>query len=221
MSASSAFAIPKNHTFALYALEPALVERNCASPGRIADGVWVFTTPPITPDDWWKEELGKSEVREYEEAALFLLVHDARHDDAVASLDALLYALDVQRAGRVGSGHYFQGLDSRVQSHSWIPAHYAHHGLDHPEVTTALLSETATIFESLRRMLQVDPLAGYLASIGVGTPQPHSCLRRGFGSYVRGVREAYDLDRLHAFVRAIEALILPPNSLCSSRSARV
>jgi hypothetical protein len=204
--------IPKLTTgkFYCYALR-ARASPNLARTLELDDGLYVSSAPPFLLDDWWREQIGAIESRHIvEESDLFILAlsEDPAVDERSLErrLAARYFSLVLQGVGyappafRQGSvllgdntsrGMTVRGLGSLDKFHQ------------PPKVTPGDVEE-GHLKTAARLARGIDAL------FPRGDWGEHFLrLRKGFSAYLDGVRHAHAHNRLHQFVRALDAVVKP------------
>lgn len=176
-------------------------------PTQLKDGTWILDKYPASPDLHWETMVGSIRFREVQEANLILarvtkggphILTQTDHDagEGLAQLHALLQLGGVAEhdaanlvIGSVDSGCSYIRLLSAIEKF-------------HP--TRGYLRIPIT----LERLERANNLALTVRSLKL-LPENFARFGRGLNYLVKGLTEETGQERLHHFVRALEALILP------------
>jgi hypothetical protein len=203
-----AFVIPQNHKFGCIALRTAGVDRQLKDSLEVSPGLWAVFGPPFGLDSVWKEWLGSIRSELVSECNLALLtvaasttldILDGENQTLERRALCFFYALLLAQifhydAAMVISGAMIEGRENplSIRSVSNLEQHYRPPG---------------ALIETIGRenLLAAPPIVEGILSTFVSGEEP-SRLGRGFHAWMRGMQELYGADRLHQFVRSLEAL---------------
>lgn len=161
-------------------------------------------------DEFWQKSLGTIAVEALQRSNLLLLrrapsanpgLLDAEHEVLAVRLVEVFWLLQLSGVPYYEGAVILKGsvVDGRidVRSHDNLSGHQfvASNGARSARVTSDRLMRAAESAEVWRRML--------------ANPGEHSRVKRGLNVLFEGLQEHFGQERLHAFVRALEALILP------------
>src|ERR1700741_2839267 len=208
MSATSQpFELQDGDKFAFLLLNNVHVNFPNGLPTRLKDGTWVLDRYPASPDLHWESMVGSIRFREIQEANLILarvtkgephILTQKDHDagEELAQLHALVQLGGVAEhnaanlvIGSVDSGNTYIRRLSAIEKF-------------HPTRGYVRIPIT------LDRLEQANNLALIVRSAKMSASS-FGRFGRGLHYLLNGLREASGQDRLHHFVRALEALILP------------
>lgn len=179
-----------------------------ATPFQLSDGTWVMPAVPVPDLGIWKEWIGSIRMERLGRANLVLFreepsddpeILDAVHQRLDNDLSLLFYMLHLRSGIEVADGadllcgSSINGVPG-IRQMSQMPAFYQSKGWKRAPVTTAWLEDAI----SLR--------AGVAAMDAYKTQFRR--VIRGLNTLFNGLKETGQ-DRLHQFVRSLEALILP------------
>ena len=175
----------------------------------LSDGTWVFNRIPVTSGPHWKKWLGSLRLESLHQANLILMYsepsttpelfseHEERLKKRLFQVFCLLQLSGVmmEYAGaELVCGFCLQG-QSEVRHMSKLP--YFHQTLDSISVPV----DIARLEEAVQRRAPLDTI--------YSSPQDFTRLRWGWEVLINGLQQKYPQERIHQFVRSLEALILP------------
>lgn len=203
------FALPPNHKFACVALENAGVDPTLRNPLNLGGDLQIIFEPPFPLNGVWQEWLGSLQVEQMERSSLVLMAHrisanpnvlDGENSALRQQVVGLCYSIFLTEVFHYDSGLILTGANvggtvsvrqvSRLEK-LYRPNH----------VATTRLSQANLLS------------AGH---ISVGTQAVHAVrgqhlrLRSGFHAWLRAMMEYNGDERLHQFIRATEAVVMPP-----------
>ena len=164
---------------------------------------------PFPLDDTWRGWLGSLRAESLERTNLTLFAHapsaaprilDSENESLQQSVLRLCYALfsmDVfhHDGGQIMSGSNVDGTVS-IRQVAKLDSLYRPNG-----VRIARLDRTSLLTAAL--------VADGMEVVNFGRGR-HERLRSGFHAWLRGITEYYGDERLHQFIRAVEAVVKPP-----------
>ncbi|RMG51404.1 MAG: hypothetical protein D6723_10720 [Acidobacteria bacterium] len=199
------FRISKGYRFACMALKATFVASGLPEVLDLGDGLWGLSSPPFEMAEHWQKWLGSIQTEHFSRSNLLLF---ATHpSDQIGASDdglrkramGLFYAILMH-----GVPHYDGALLLTGENQSGtievksVVTPYPYRRLDKvlpARVDTNILKSAAQAAAGLR-----------LISSDKGS---YRRLKRGVEAWIRGMREDQGDNRLHEFVRALEALIKP------------
>lgn len=203
-SIGMSFQPPVTGNFACFALKARL-----SLPGRgtftIAPGFYASTEAPFTIDDFWKNSLGTIETKHINECNLFLFAvsNEPSISTHVLSSDlhTYYYSLLIQGVGYSTRGISLFGPNAvdgmKVTALGRLPDYY-----EPPKVISSDVDRKA--------LLSIPKLAHGINLIYANQQgNAYLRLRKGFNAFLEGIQLSPRHDRLHHFVRAVEAVIRP------------
>jgi hypothetical protein len=200
--------IPENTKFACLALQDVRTEGPASAPVAVNETVEVHFESPFALDEIWTKWLGT--IRADALRASKLLIVSKSPSGEASSLNALnaelewavtdlYYGLLVLNMGHGANGLIFSGGfcegEESIRSISDLERTYLAHGAKPLPVRHAAFHEAALIAKGLKDVRE--------------NTQAYPRLSRGVRALIRGFREKAAWDRLHEFVRALEAVICP------------
>lgn len=181
-------------------------------PGRdpldLGDGMWVVFDMPFDLPRHWEQWLGELETQRLRRCNLSLIatsaspnpsVLDAENEmltQRVLSLHYSLFMIEIFRCQR-GLGLSGANVDGQIEVRQvrQIEPHYSPDRFAPVSLTRDHFSHMARVAEGIR--------AVHIPGTEVNR------LQKGFHAWIRAVQERYGDERLHQFVRAIEAVLKP------------
>jgi hypothetical protein len=202
------FELPIGYKFSCFALESVGLDVRHHGPMDLGDGLWVVFEPPFQLDGAWREWLGSIEADRLRQCNVALLaispsdrpqVLDDENFRLRVRAHSLFYALFMVEIFRHEGGIILDGanVDGRVEVRqiARLEEHFAPSNFYPEPLRGAHFWRMARVAEGIRAIYSPEA--------------PSSRLQRGFHAWIRGVQERYGDERLHQFVRAIEAVISP------------
>ncbi len=202
------FDLPIGYKFACFALEGIGLDMESSAPLNLGDGLWVVFGPPFELDGAWRKWLGSLEVDRLQRCNVTLLaispskhpeVLDAENQTLSQRALSLFYGLFMVEVFRYDGGIALSGanIDGRVdvRQTSRITEHYPLAQFQFASLRTVHFRRMARIAEGIR-------------AVHIPGTETNR-LQRGFHAWIRAVQELYGDERLHQFVRAIEAVVKP------------
>ncbi len=200
------FHIPLNHKFGCVCLTNAGVERDLREPLDLGDGLWAIFGAPLDLAPHWKTWLGSLKAQNFERAGITLLAHRPSNQPGIADdenellirhaftvfLGLLVCEVFYHEGGTVLSGAN-NGGDTDVRNLSDLETHFLPNSVRPRRIVETTIWRARTVASGIRSIHS----------------NRFDRLRRGFEAWRRGIREDFGQDRLHQFVRAIEAVIKP------------
>jgi hypothetical protein len=178
---------------------------------HLGPGVYITTNPPFYIDSWWEEQLGKIEIRLITGCGLFLLAiaDDAaiEHRDLERILQSHYLSLLFQGVGysRVGNSPEHGIILGGENSNQGMRVSSVGRLLDYQEPAKVISAEV-----SQKHFEVAAHLARGIETIFSTTwKKEYLRLRKGFNVFLNGAKQNELHNRLHQFVRAIEAVIKP------------
>lgn len=176
---------------------------------RLSDGTWVMPRMPVADLGIWKEWLGSIEVERLSDAKLVLLVEepadnpgvlDDVHQRLAHGLCSMFYMLhlhvgiDTVDRWDVLCGWSWAGIPE-IRETNQMPAFYQSKGWESTPITQDWFEDSVVLHEGITAM-DADRTR-------------FRRVIRGLDALFKGLRERKGQDRIHRFVRSLEALILP------------
>jgi hypothetical protein len=202
------FAIPEGHKFACVVLDNAGVDRALRDDVCLGDGIWAVFGPPFELDNHWSDWLGSLQIERLRRGSLTIVatarsnalqVLDAENEALRERVIGLFYSILLvevfhQDGGLIIGGANVDGNVS-VRQVSFLEPHYRPAGVVPLRIDLRWLQDAYTIAVGMD---------------AVHSPRgSHQRLRRGFHAWVRGIQEYNGEERVHQFVRSVEATIHP------------
>jgi hypothetical protein len=135
-------------------------------------------------------------------------------------LRCLLYGLLLEGTARYHRGILVTGANEKgsadVRHVLQLTARRQHHRAAQRAVTQSLVENALGSADGLAELF--GGVLGHVEAPPV-RPQAHGRLRRGFNVLLRAFEESYANNRLHQFVRAVEAVLLPARGRTKSQFA--
>ncbi|MCW5977763.1 MAG: hypothetical protein KIT09_06780 [Bryobacteraceae bacterium] len=174
---------------------------------RMSDGTWVMPGVPVPDLGVWKEWIGSIRLARLEKANLVLFAEEPSGDPEI--LDAVHQRLGNELSQLFCMAHLRSGIECEsadllcgsseqgvpgIRQVRQLPTFYQSNGYSRSPITKEWLEETLTL------------RAGVMAMEADKTQFRR--VIRGLNTLFKGLRETGQ-DRLHQFVRSLEALIVP------------
>ena len=201
------FGLNEGDKFAFLLLSKVYVDFPKALPTRLLDGTWVLDRYPASADLYWEKFIGTIRLSEIQEANLvvaltragdphLLTEEDHKLRNNLASIFSFLHlggVVEYKEANLVVGS--LTGGSAFVRQISNVEKYKPTRGYTRSPVTLSRLEQAASL----------------AASYGAFSVPPRSCVRfrRGLNVLLDGLRQENGQERLHQFVRALEALVLP------------
>ena len=201
--------IPKNSKFALIAVENAYLQSNSKGfPSQLSDGTWVLQKIPMDIDKGWKEWIGELRYNEFKEANLILIcakrsnnpeILDAQHARLRENLHLFFNAIHLTgilgyKVSNLILGSYYDNR-SEIRQMAKLPMFYRTKGYKPSRLTLRRLEKAVFVKKSLQE-ISVHAV-------------PFKRIIRGWNVLIDGLQSNTNKERIHQFVRALEALITP------------
>ncbi len=201
--------IPEESKFALIAVENAYIQLSSKGPPvQLSDGTWVLKQIPVEIDKGWKEWIGSLRYNEFEKANLVLIraqrsqkpeILDAHHEKLGKQLILLFNAmhlggvLSYRTSSLILGSHRGTGFEIRQMAK--LPMFYHTKGYRRSRLTAKRIGKAAFV---RRSMQEIEVVADSFIR-----------LTRGWNVLMSGLQMNMGEERIHQFVRALEALISP------------
>lgn len=202
------FNLPVGFKFACFALEGIGLDSGLRDPIDLGNDLWVVFGAPFALNDSWREWLGSLETARLNRCNVALLaispsanptILDAENKTLTERSLSLFYALFMVEIFHLEGGLVLSGANVNgqveVRQTSRLESHYAPSQYQTAALRKVHFKRAAHIAEGIR--------ATHIA--GTETNR----FQRGFHAWIRAIQERYGDERLHQFVRAIEAIIKP------------
>jgi hypothetical protein len=206
---SMPFTIQHGHKFACVALSNAGVDRVLREEVRLGGDVWAVFGPPFRLDDHWREWMGTVQLEHLERASLTIIatapsnaldVLDAENESLRQRVLGMFYALHLVEIFHYDGGLTITGANTNgsvsVRQVSILEHYFRPPGVLPIRIDIRWLEDAYAIANGM----QVVHRAGV---------DHHQRLRRGFRAWIGAMQEYNGDDRVHQFVRAVEATVKP------------
>lgn len=213
-TANQSFELNKGEKFSCIALQNVSTANLLLSPLELTDGLWVSTTAPFNIDSTWREWIGKIRSDEIGRANLFLCAIQSSSKPAILDdenqkltklVKFLFHGILLQGIPHFDRGWTFTGANVssglEIRSMGELDTYYFS-----PQPPGRAHANFIPISEKTCHLAKkfVDEFTL------IENDSEFSRLKRGMRAIVRGMKEKFVEDRLHEYVRALEALIKPP-----------
>jgi hypothetical protein len=200
------FDIPLNSQFAAITIEPISISQELPELIDLGDGRYILVRPSFEIEPFWQGQLGEIKSKKISENSLLLLVvvgsdcSDGSIDkELIRSVRSIFYSLFLQGIYFTDGGTVLCGgkTSGRVSIRSV-------QDLDHyfrPRETVTELLDNRVV--DCTRTVAMGLESIYLAK------DHYRRLKRGFHSYLDGLKANYEESRMRHFVRTLEAIIQP------------
>jgi hypothetical protein len=210
------FQVPPNHKFGCVCLTNVAVDRTLQAPLDLGDGLWAVFGTPLELAPHWQEWLGSVKTENFTRAGITIVaLHPSDHPEVLdhenKSLTeqafSVFMGLLMCEIFRLGGGLILSGANNNgrtdVRSLADLESHFMPGGVSSVALSLATIRRASLIASGLRHI-------DFNRAV-------FDRLRRGVRAWRRGVQQVYGEDRLHQFVRAVEAVIKPE----AGRSAKL
>jgi hypothetical protein len=204
----SRFQFPQQAKFALVAFTNVCTNLPNEHIQQLAYGTWVCQKLPISIEAHWKEWLGTLRLEELERSNLFIIKsaesvnphvlddeHTALEKQVSQTFEALhvLGCLEYERANLLCGS--FSEDQSKIRRMSRLLRFYQTRGYTREPLTIDHVIKAMKLQSALD---EIETVSGHFKRF-----------RRGWYVLIDGLRQRQDEARIHQFVRAVEALIMP------------
>jgi hypothetical protein len=201
------FGFQDNSKFALLTIENVYAELSTKDPLRLSDGTWMFSKLPLTDFGVWKQWIGTIRAEQLSKANMVLLREqidanprtlDAVHMRLGDSLSRTFYLLQLSGVLEYENAHLLTGScvngQSEIRQMSEVRRFFPSKGYTRLPLNVTRLEAAI----QLRNGLSM-----------IETSASSARIIRGLNTLFDGLSRGHGQDRLHQFVRSLEALILP------------
>ncbi len=198
-----------NGSFACFALRTP-VDLPGGKSTEIAAGITAQTHPPFEMDEFWKKELGNLECEKITNSNFFLCAFSDEGADPhtlTSSLHSYYYGLlilgrgyngyPVNSTGTILGGAYSSDGVGSVSTIGDMLIHFRPWKVIQPNITAEDLPIAAVIAKGIDTIYADTSGGAFLR------------LRKGFSAYISATQKTEAHERLHQFVRSIEAVVKP------------
>lgn len=176
---------------------------------KLSDGTWIFWQVPVSIEAFWKEWIGTINIEALEESNLIMLCseisatdpmvlgeHGVRLKKRISRIFCLLQlsGILVCEEANLLCGSFFEGK-SNIREMSKLSPFYPTKGYTPVPVTIERLEKAAHLRKPLEEIYSV--------------PDDFKRLKLGWRVLIDGLQKKHGEERVHQFVRSLEALILP------------
>jgi hypothetical protein len=200
------FHVPLNHKFGCVCLTNAAVDRALREPLDLGGGLWAIFGTPLELAPHWRNWLGSVKAQNFDRAGITLLGHRASDQPGILDDENELLVKDAfslflalltceifhYEGGLILSGAN-NGGNTDIRNLSDLETHFIPNSVRPSRILEG----------TIRRAI---PVASGIRAIHSNRFER---LRRGFRAWHRGIQQDFGEDRLHQFVRAVEAVIKP------------
>ena len=202
--------LEKRAKFALLAVKNAYIElpEDKDFKHRLSDGTWILSKIPVGIDTGWKEWIGSLRYESLINSNFILFnsertsnpeILDGQHLDLEKKLFYFFHILQLPgileySEANIVVGSFSNGK-SDVRRMSKLPQFFFTKGFAHKSVNVELIESAIRLKNGFEQ----------IESNGTAFPR----VKKGFRVLMDGLKERNGEDRIHEFVRSLEALILP------------
>jgi len=175
---------------------------------QLSDGIWILARIPAAIDAYWKEWIGTIRLERLENSNLIMIVSegntspqvlDEHHEKLKKRLSQTFCLLQLSgvleyRGANLLCGSFFDGK-SEIRQMSEVPFFYQTRGYTRTPVTIKRLEKAVHLRNGVEEM--------------DSAPNDFKRLKWGLRVIVDGLQKEHGQERIHHFVRSLEALILP------------
>ena len=204
------FRFAEQGKFALMAVESAYTDfpDDTTYTHQLSDGIWILARIAVDIDAHWKESIGTILLEQLENSNLIMIVSegsaspqlvDEHHENLKKRLSRTLALLQLSgvleyRTANLLCGSFFDGKPE-IRQISESPFFYQTMGYTRTPVTIKRLEKSVQLRKALEEM--------------DSSPDNFKRLKWGWRVLVDGLQKEHGEERIHQFVRSLEALILP------------
>lgn len=176
--------------------------------GQLSDGTWILTKAPLEVDSRWQEWVGSIRVEQLKRANLVLVrkspstnpgLLDETHNALSDYLSQLFSMLQLSGVLQYDAADLFTGSvvygKAEIRQLSRVPDFYPTKGYSSSQVDLERLQEAVKLRATLPELYSQ---SGNFRRVA-----------RGLNVLMDGLKQSRGEERLHQFVRSLEALILP------------
>jgi hypothetical protein len=202
-----AFALNDGEKFAYIAFNNVGIKADLPKSIDLGGDTWILRTPPSDIDNLWQEWLGSIRSKQIAESNLFIIAKcpslkpkdlDHENNTLLREADSLFYGLLLQGIPEYVAAFKLTGARTEgkfnIRNFGRLDTYYRTEG------------------SPIYRIGQTQCMTARQAADGlklIHDDKDFQRLKRGFRALVRGIKEYYPEDRLHEFVRSLEALVKP------------
>ena len=195
--------LPERGSFDCIALR---TRSSTLGPIKLGDTLFASSRLPIVVDEFWKEQIGALGARRINDCNLFIYTvrDDSNHfgEPRLTDLHSFYFGLLLQGRGYSAAGSVLGGSiqqhELRIGSLGELNKYYE------PAKVLPDDVEAETIIASIKLAAGINKLYSNPTEAG-----PYLRLRKGFNAFLEGIQQTAIHERLHQFVRAIEAVVKP------------
>lgn len=198
------FALKAGEKFTCIAFKKLPIDDSISNPLRLGDGLWTLPKHPFSLDQQWREWIGKIKAEEMDRCNCFFLATTASERPEVVDgetqmlqqrLDRLLYGLLLQGIPDPIDGFVVSGSQlsdgTHIRQYSEMRNFYNSKPKKRVRVSESICLQ-AKIFEESYARIQDSP--------------DYARVKRGMKALTRAISERDIDERIHEFVRALEAV---------------
>jgi len=201
------FHLQPGEKFACVAFENLEIDHSLSTPLSLGQGLWTLPEHPFDLDNRWREWIGKIKADQIGRCNFFLLavkastrpeILDDENEVLRRQLNRLLYGLLLQGIPNDVDGFVLTG--ARVSEETMIRQFaemrdYYNSNPPHRVKFSESICRTAKVFEEGYRVIEKSTA--------------YERVRRGMDTLARGISEPTVQERIHNYVRSLEALVKP------------
>jgi len=204
---TAAFEVKPSEKFACFAFENIAVDNSLSAPLELGEGLWVLPHSPIRLDAQWQKCVGSIKSEKIGKSNLFLIaVKDSQTPEILDHENQWLQ----RRTNVLFYGLLLQGVPDHLEGWIFTGARIA------GEISIRSMGDLSNYYHShpkARVIIRAGTcIAAKLFADGYGKIEEsadYARVKRGMRAVVRGLKEPSVDDRIHEYVRALEALIKP------------
>lgn len=206
----SEFTIKETHKFGCLSIS-TWVSNDLKESLNIDENIWFLFSPPFTMSETWKKWLGTIKAEKFLENAFFIIITKASENISNANDENTALETKIRQiynslllhgvARSAGNDYGFlltgsnDGQEIDIKTYELLYPYY--------NITNARPKYIDK--ETITSALRLSEIIGDIYK----TPATYVRFKRGFNKYFQGLREPLGGDKLHQFVRAVEAIIKP------------
>lgn len=193
--------------FACVAFEDVAIDHSLSKPLSLGEGLWTLPEHPFDLNHRWRESIGKISADQIDRCNFFLLVVkastrpeilDDENENLRKQLNRLVYGLLLQGIPKHGDGFVLTGArvseETRIREFSKMQDYFDSNPPDRVKFSESTCRMAKSYAEGFR---------------DIENSIDYKRVRRGMDTLICGIREESLQERIHNYVRSLEALVMP------------
>lgn len=207
------FSIKKGEKFACIAFSNICKDNSLNSPVELSRGDWVLPSfPKSLSDQYFHKEIGELKAEDLQKSNLLIIkkqhsskpdVLDEENKYLVKNIDLLWYSILLFGVPRYNTAFHFTGAydkySLKIREFSGLIDYYNSYGDEGAKVTLGKVKKAWRIRNGVSECLYERDGEGFYKNR----------ISRGFTALILGIQKSHTEDRIHQFVRSLEAVVKP------------